>query len=148
MPFFAIDDQVGHQNVIVLGVHTLGAGLVVPHVLTGVGVHGDDAFAEKPVTGGLDESELSVVHADTRRAEDDQAGGLVISDGVPNVATADPPPSVAGPGFCRHFQRFRFEWLGRITRNSPEAPRFPPGFCIIGDQRPAHAVVRSVERRQ
>ena len=110
MTLLAVQDKVRHQNVIVLGVDALGAGLVMPNVLSGVRIHRDDAFAEEPVAGRFDEAELAVIDSDSSGAENHETRGIVIGDGVPHVAAANSPPAFAGPRFCRHFERFRFEW--------------------------------------
>ena len=146
--FLAVDDEVGHHNVIVFGVHAFGAGLVMPGVFSCVCVQGDDAFAEQPVALRLNQPELSVIHTHARGSENDLVCRVVVSYGVPNVAAANPPPSVAGPSLRGHFQSLRFEWLRGITRNRPEAPRFLAGFRVIGNQCAAHAVIRTVVAHQ
>src|SRR5437762_4730373 len=120
----------------------------MPGVFSSVCVHRDDALAKQPVAGCFDEAELTIVHSHASRSEDDLVCRVVIGDSVPDVAAANPPPSVAGPGLRGHFERLRFEWLGGITRNRPEAPRLLAGFRVISDQRAPHAVIRAVEAHQ
>ena len=54
VPLLAIDDQVGDQDVIVLGLQSRGAGLEMPGVFSGLRIHSDDASGKKLVPRDLD----------------------------------------------------------------------------------------------
>src|SRR5437660_6728215 len=121
-----------------------GAGLIMPGVYSSVCVHRDDALAKQPVAGCFDEAELTIVHSHASRSEDDLVCRVIVGDGVPDVAAANPPPSVAGPGLRGHFQGFRFEWLRGVARHGPETPRLLASFRVISNQCAPHAVVGTV----
>ena len=125
------------QDVHVFGMKVRRAGLEVPDILARVRVHRDHAAGKKPVAADLLVSLVAEEHLGLRSgcAEDHQAAGRIVGDRIPNIAAADLPPFVAGPGFGGHLERFDSNpWLDRRERSRsarlpcPSRRRMPPAI--------------------
>ena len=141
---FPVDRDVGHHDLVVFRVHPLGASLEVPDVFSGVRLHRDDALGEELFSGNFDSGHFTVADVRARGAKNHEACGVVISDGVPYIASADFPRAFAEPGFRGHLQFFCFEAFRGIARNGPEAPNFLARLGVIGRKSAADAIIRAV----
>src|SRR6266705_6272308 len=100
----------------------------MPDVFPRFCINRDDALREKLFAGDLRARHFAVADIRARSAENSETGGVVIRNRVPDIAAANLPSVCATPGFRGHLQLFRFEWLRRIARHSPETPNFFSGF--------------------
>ena len=119
---FALPVEISHHDVIVLGMHSLGTGLIVPDVLASISVHSNNALREKFFAASFHCCELTVVSAGASGPKNHQTLRFVVGDRAPYVAAASAPTAFASPALGSHFQSFRFEWLGWIARYGPKAP--------------------------
>src|SRR4029077_5271765 len=120
------------------------AGLKMPSVFARFGIHCDDTAGEKAVARGFDVREFAVIRAGSGSAKNDEAGGVIVGDRVPNVAAPYAPPLVAVPSLRRHFESFGFEFFRGISGNRPEAPDLIAGVRVVGDESAADAIVGAV----
>ena len=109
-----------------------GRLLVMPDVLAGIGVHGDDRGDEEIVA-----ARRTAVRAVPWRAiagsEVHKICFRVVGNAIPGVAaTTTAPIAFRVPGLGRHFQGLALVGLGGITGHGIEAPYEPPGLQVIG----------------
>src|SRR5262249_4536847 len=93
---------------------------------------------------GFNVGEFAVIHTSSCGAENYEAGGVVVCDCVPNIASADTPPFIAMPGLRGNFERFVFEFFCGISGNGPEAPDLVARVGIVCDEGATDAVIGSV----
>ena len=116
-------------GVVVPGV--LGHGLIIPLVLAGPGVHGNDAVREERIARA---THGGIPRAGGRGAEEHAAGNGVVADSLPDRTAAHLGPAV-GPGGGGEFEFRCLEALGRVARHGPEAPHFFAGLGVERHQR-------------
>ena len=134
MTLLAIHPQIGNQDVIVLCLQSGRARLEVPHVFARRCLYRKNAAGEQPVSRDLDRRQFAVIDACARRAENHIVVHRIIGNGIPHVCAADPPAIVARPRLRGHLESFGLQRFFRIAGDCPEAPRFLPGFRIVGHQ--------------
>src|SRR5260221_4546747 len=98
--------------------------------------------------GALGWEGSTLVRPVPRRAENYEAGCVIVGDGVPNVTATDAPPFVAVPGLRSHFEGFGFEFFRGIAGDGPEAPDLIASLGVISNKRAADAVVGTVVANQ
>src|SRR6267154_1902140 len=123
MALTAVDGQIGERDVEVLGLPFGCAGLIVPGVFAAIRMHSDNT-AGKQLRSAAHLLAVSTAAAKRLRGTEQQESGLgVVGDRVPHRTAALPPPLLAGPGFCRHFDGLVLESKRRIAWYRPESPQ-------------------------
>ena len=139
--WFAIDVQGGDDDVLGRG-EIPGIprrGLVVPHVLAGVGIEGDDRRYEQIVSASL-RAQLVVPKRAITDADIEQVESRVVGHRIPHRTTATLlPVLVAEPGLADHGNGFALIACGRVAGDRKESPGLFARFGVIGRDVAAHA---------
>ena len=146
MTLLAAYHDVGHKHMHVLVVKVLRTGLVMPTVFSGVCVYCNYASRKQPIATHFHVGFVAEEHlwCGAGGSEKQKSSDWIIRDRVPNVAASNLPPFIAGPGFCGHLERLRFEALGRISGHRPESPSLLARFGVESNHRSADANVGAV----
>src|SRR5690606_8889919 len=108
-----------------------GVGLVVPGVLAGVRVEGDDGRKEQGVaTTGAQNFLVPRVTVAHRQVAPVELG--VVGHGVPRGATATELPPLAAPGLGSHCRGVVLEAIGRVAGHGVKTPGLLAGGCVVG----------------
>src|SRR5215468_2440304 len=119
----ATEGDVSQHNVKVFRLAQRRARLIVPGVLTGVGVYGDDAAREQLCAGKHRLSRVSICQKRLRGTEQQQPGRGIEGDGVPDRAAALLPPLRTRPGLGRRLDGLALVSFLGLSGNGPEAPQ-------------------------
>jgi hypothetical protein len=128
----AIDLEIGQDHMLNRGVVPGVARhrLIVPHVIAGIGSHGDDRSQEQVVaTAGAPQRarpRRTIADADVQEIQFGIEG-----EGVPRSATSTLLPPFPGPGLRRHLHGGIFESLGWVTGHGVEAPYLIAGGRVV-----------------
>src|SRR5712692_12089512 len=94
----------------------LGGSLKVPDIFSCVRLYRDDALGKKFFSRDFDPGHFTVADVRARGAKNYETCGVVIGDGVPNIAAADLPRAFTEPGSRSHLQFFCLEAFRGVSR--------------------------------
>ena len=129
---FTINIKIGkndiHIRVIVPSI--AGGCLDMPLILTSVSIKRHNR-TQKQVVTAFRATNFSIPGRSITGTKYDLVKFLIICPCVPGVTTTTVLPPFPGPGFSRHFHRFVFKTISRVTRNKVPAPELLTGLSII-----------------